>query len=705
MANGTPTPCDLTRPSVPDAVADELLLLQRVLEILARPCGHRASMDYDGELIRLREMLDDERMPEDRASIAEQMLRVAQLKAQHAKSVRTVADLNSPYFGHLRLDYEDGRRRDVMIGKQTFVTRDVTIVDWRHAPIARVFYQSRDGDHFEMEVANRELSGRVLVRRTVTIGDGELRRVCGAGKTYMRSASGWLDLSTEVAALRGGAGRAERPDRTQRFLGIKGGVPAVGTDRRERADKHLPAIASLLDAVQYDLITDPQAEICAIQGSAGSGKTTVALHRVAYLCFADPVRFRPTRTQVIVFSRALAHYISEVLPALGVEGVHVDTFEEWARVQRRRHFPKIPDLYSDETPGVVTRFKLHTAMLNLLQDGVNERRKESPTQIFEELFTDRRWLGEKLRRYAPGSFTANEIETIHRWCTRQHFNRVDDGGVLDHEQPAIDPEDDAILLRLYQLTRGPLRYKKTRPLRYNHLVVDEVQDTSPIELRVLLDTVTPGSPITLAGDTAQKLDEDRDFQDWTHLFETLGLSDVRLATLNVSYRSTAQIMEVAREIVAPVHQTTTPLTMPRQGAPVELFRFSSVGEATTFLGDALQDLVAHEPSANLAVLTLTPQQAEIAYHMLQRVDIPRLRWVSDQDFAFAPGVEVTDIRQTKGLEFDYVVLIDCDIENYPATPSSRHLLHVGMTRAAHQCWLLSVGTPSRVIPRWLDAQR
>ena len=62
-----------------------------------------------------------------------------------------------------------------------------------------------------------------------------------------------------------------------------------------RGDKHLPAIASLLDAAQFDLIARPGAGLVAVQGSAGSGKTTVGLHRVAYLAFTDPSRFRPSQ--------------------------------------------------------------------------------------------------------------------------------------------------------------------------------------------------------------------------------------------------------------------------------------------------------------------------------------------------------------------------------------------------------------------------
>jgi DNA helicase-2/ATP-dependent DNA helicase PcrA len=72
--------------------------------------------------------------------------------------------------------------------------------------------------------------------------------------------------------------------------------------------------------------------------------------------------------------------------------------------------------------------------------------------------------------------------------------------------------------------------------------------------------------------------------------------------------------------------------------------------------------------------------------------------VKAQDFAFAPGVEVTDVRQVKGLEFDYVVLVDTNASTFGTDDESRHLFHIAATRAAHQLWLLVTGPPSPLVP-------
>ena len=78
-------------------------------------------------------------------------------------------------------------------------------------------------------------------------------------------------------------------------------------------------------------------------------------------------------------------------------------------------------------------------------------------------------------------------------------------------------------------------------------------------------------------------------------------------------------------------------------------------------------------------------------------DLPQVRLVENQDFTFSPGIEITEIAQVKGLEFDYVILVDVSDENYSDAPADRRRLHVGATRAVHQLWLTSVGTPSSLV--------
>lgn len=673
---------------VPAEVREESDLLAVVRANIARLDSAPAAPDHDKRLLELRDSLNEERLDEDIASILEDMDRLAALRAQQHASLQGKIDADSPYFGHLVVDDDHGRR-SVLIGKETFLSDRIRIVDWRNAPISRIFYQYAEGDEYELEIADRDVAGEVLVRRTVSIAGGELQRVGTDDATWVRTAAGtWEDLRAREARLAGGAGAAVRPSNL--------GTGAAST----RQDKHLPDIASLLDPEQFRLITRPDAGVVAIQGSAGSGKTTVGLHRIAYLAFKSPESFRPARMMVVVYSRALASYISQVLPALGVEGVQVVQYDAWIARVRRGHFRGLPDLYSDETPGVVSRFKTHAAALRMLDEVGRARRGEDPLLVFEETLTDRGLIDEAIRRWAPEEFSAEQAERIHRWCSLQHFIREDGPGPTGADTPSMDREDDTLLVRLYQTMRGSLMTPNRRRLLHDHVMVDEAQDLSPVELAVLIDTAGDGRSVTLAGDVAQKVHEGRDFQDWRHVLDALELSHVDVSPLQVSYRSTRQIMEVAHAVLGPLAPEEMAATT-RIGAPVGHLAFGSMGEAVAWLAPALSDLTHREPHANIALLTADLDDAIAWYQALERAEVPWINLISDQDFSFRAGIEVTDIRSSKGLEFDYVVLLGVDGSRFPLRDGARHLLHVGATRAAHQLWIVSTGQPSPLIPAGL----
>jgi DNA helicase-2/ATP-dependent DNA helicase PcrA len=712
----------------PEVVVQEQEILRRVVKVLK---GHKHvevdAGDLRKQLLQLRDDLNEARLVEDRAALLQQMSHLSSLLRQVERSQRVDVDPKNPYFGHMRLEDSEGRRRDILIGRNTFAADGVQIADWRDAPIARLFYQCREGEEYILPVEGRELEGELLIRRTVTIQEGDLVRVGTDEGTwvYAGEEDGWGLREGHSGALKGGAGKALRPE------------------RRPRKDKHLPEIAALLDREQYALITRPDAGMVVIQGSAGSGKTTVALHRVAFLAFQNPQRYTHGKTVVVVYNVALARYISQVLPSLGVEGVKVLTLSEWGQEVRKRAFPKLPSRYSTQTPAVVTRAKLNAAMMPMLQEAARKNPARDVAALFNDCVTSLEWWREGLSQHAPGSFTEHQIQEIYQWCSRVHASQAraeeedegeDDDGVAevsdwgdegggggygdedDEERPVkrrrershededdarLDEEDEFLLLRLYQWMKGGL--PDTNPkhaLKYEHLVIDEAQDLSPVELSVLLDTVKPGAPITLSGDTAQKIVEDNDFQGWTYVLEKLGLAGVQIAPLKISYRSTAQIMKVAREVLGHLAPQEALETV-HEGMPVELFRFREEGEVWAFLVDRLRDLLAEEPTASVALLTRQAKQARAAWEALQRAELARIRLVSDQDFSFLPGIEITEIHQTKGLEFDYVIVLDVDARTFPANDASRHLLHVAMTRAAYLCWLVVCGEPSPLLPAWL----
>ena len=776
--SGAPVPVDVDHPEMPPIVSEEQRLLGLVLRKLDGGTGRKPRLQVDdaSALIELRDALSEAK-PEDQGSILEQMHRIEALSRQRGKGDTPPVDRKSPYFGHLRLE-EAGKRRDVLIGARSFVEPGggVQIVDWRNAPVSRLFYRYEEGDLYEERLGDRLVEGEILARRTVAIVDAELRRVATPLATYARDLrSGvWREVAARKARLhiaRDGSAatilpRAEpnpapgSPGPATPAVRGKLGVDETGA---RRPDRHLPAIAALIDPRQFELITQPSSGLIAIQGSAGSGKTTIGLHRIAYLAFAEPRRFRPEKMLVIVYQRALAAYVSRVLPSLDVDGVPVMTFAGWATAVRRAALPKLEAGITDETPPVVARVKAHGALLHLIDDrqaalaAWSRARLESDLSSKPEgalalgawdgttgpvdarvtalaqwvrdspldpalrnlvenagralrsrtrdvvgewaaLLTDRAALGDGFARHAPGVFSPGQLDDVHRWCVERERRRTgtneDDG-----EAFAFDAEDEALLLRVYQQQRGRLPDLDGKGvLAYEHLMVDEVQDFSPLELAVLLDATSARRSVTLAGDTAQAIAPEHGFSDWAQLLDFLEIAHERVEPLRVSYRSTREIVDCAEHVLGPLIGDVRPVA-PRAGAPVEAFAFASAGECAEFLSHALKELVRAEPDASVALLARHPEQARVYYEALARAEVPSLRLVDNQDFSFTSGIDVTDVRQSKGLEFDIVILLEVTEASYPETDDSRRLLHVAMTRAAHQLWVTHTGVPSPLLPQ------
>jgi DNA helicase-2/ATP-dependent DNA helicase PcrA len=734
-------PENATAPVTRDLISEEENLLARVRAHLATvtPSRPPPALDYEEQLVSLRDQIAASRL-EDLPPLVQQMDRLQGIAQRRAENVVDPVDPKSPYFGHLHLREVGRGERDVLIGKTTHVdaAAGVRIVDWRNAPVSQIYYRYEEGTEYEEIFGDRAVEGQVLARRTVTIEDGQLLRISAPQGTFVNTHAGWKPLAVAASELAGGQGSAMRPQDLPAALG-------VGATFMAREDRHLPEIAALLDARQFELISRPESGIVVIQGGAGSGKTTIGIHRMAFLAFSAPERFSADKMLVIVGSPALRSYIGEVLPALGIGKASVQTFSEWARETRQRALPWLDAPVEENTPSVVTRYKTHPVMLRLLQQRARELEGDSTIRrdsrgvlwFWAELLTD---LDRVLAAFSASpdpELGPQAIKRAWRWCADRcpavvdldpgdraerraaFFNAsaaedeerlgVDARDTPDDERALLDPEDDALLLRAYQLLRGDLRRGKG-PLVYEHLFVDEAQDLAPIDLAVLLDVVAkresgssegPIPSVTLAGDTAQRLEIDSGFRNWRDVLDDLGLSGrVDVEPLRIAYRSTREVLAVARDILGPLADPAPPIA-PRTGAPVEHHHFPSPGAAVAFLADALRPLCAREPRATVAILARHPEVADVYYGALQMAEIPNLRRIRHYDFAFRPGVEVTEIRQVKGLEYDYVVLVDVNASTFPADDESRHLLHIGATRAAHQLWLVSTGPRSPLIPGWL----
>lgn len=684
-------------------VAEELDLLAKVSALLSDLPEARSASEEPivRELERLRAVILSGDEAKDISALSEQYHHQSAVLSQLRSSGKGPSvDPGCPYFAHLRLR-EKGKERDLCLGRATCIERGMRIVDWRDAPISKIFYGYRQGDDYDEEIAGRERIGEVVARRMVRIRSGVLERVQAPEGDFAADPSmpdGWRCVSVAAPRLSGGEGTALRA-----FDLDSGGARRLGTGEDEvatRADKRLPEITALIDPTQFELITHSGPGFLVIRGVAGSGKTTVALHRVAYLAFDDPAIDGP-ETMVVVFSRALQRFVGHVLPSLGLDRVRIATYRDWVLEERKRHFPRLPATQREDTPALIQRLKLHPVCAAALELHV-ERVRAEPTwaRAFDDWATvvrDADLLEEATARLAPGAFTTQELRRFADWHRTQLEDVFAWMGGDEEAQAELDPEDDALLLRAWQLRVGPLLAGGKKPIRMRHLVVDEVQDFSPTEIQVLLGCMSPDASITLAGDTQQHVVQNSGFTSWSEFFRYLGIPGAEIDTLRVSYRSTRPIVEFSREVLADLVEDEEAPETPRDGPPVELFRFTDRGACVAFLADALRELAREEPLASVAVLTPAPAISETYYQGLARAELPRLRHVRDQDFSFSSGVEVTEIGQVKGLEFDYVILVDVDAAQFPETAAARRLLHVGATRAIHQLWLTSVATPSPLV--------
>ncbi|MGE0789471.1 MAG: 3'-5' exonuclease [Sandaracinaceae bacterium] len=792
--------------------AEEERVLARVQKHVAsrkmRPSNE--GLDYDAELLALRDQINEARL-EDIPPLIEEMERLSEVAVRRARVSEGMVDTRSPYFGRMVLE-ENDKKREVLIGRSTYLDAKtgIRIVDWRDAPVSRLYYRYDEGDEYDEEFGGREVHGEVLTRRTLAINGGELRRIGAPQGTFIRRGDGtWLRAGESARRLRGGQGSAMRAEEHH-----QPGRLGVGRDGDGRDDRFLPEITALIDPRQFELISAADSGLVVIQGGAGSGKTTIGLHRLAYLNFQDKKRFRPDRMLVMVFNEALKRYISRVLPALGVDGVPVTTYERWAERLRTKHIEGLPTEYESDTPSSVTRLKKHPLMLELIdkhaeklaagleeslvdslegvegaRDAMNVWRSHRGAPVAQRLEMLARWAAPKkdeatgqpdlaasrplALRHAvdrvvqrgrailsdvptqwaemltdlsalEATFLAGdqgaglsraELESAHRWCSlkcplivasrEERLSAVRDGsardrgrgespagddddrnigidGMDERERIALDREDDTILLRMWQRLWGPLM-RGNAPmsggdrLAYEHVLIDEAQDLSPVELAVVVETSSSARSVTLAGDVAQRLLMDNGFTGWQDVLGRLGMQHVAIEPLKITYRSTKEIIEFANDALGPLRQDDDSQA-PRTGAPVELFEFGHSGEAVAFLGEALRELMANEPRSSVAVIARYPEQADLYYNGLKTAEVPFLRRIAQQDFPFKAGIDVTDVRQVKGLEFDYVVLLEVSMASYPADDEARHLLHIAATRAAHQLWVTASGKVSPILP-------
>ncbi|MFO0597200.1 MAG: ATP-binding domain-containing protein [Myxococcaceae bacterium] len=679
-------------------IEEEEAWLERVKAALEAAHGgpkSRVSVSAD-ELRTLRE----EAAAEDEDDAGSLLHELAVRQQLSARTQSVLPDPRSPYLAHLRLE-ENGELRDYFLGHGTWVDtrQNLRVVDWRVAPVAQIFYRYKEGDHFEEQFPGRVASGTVALRRVIVVHQGRLTQVMGDGVALFRAADGQWQSRGLASMATGGGGTTARDGQ----LGTRVGAQA----RETRVD-----VTALLDAEQFAAISAPKDEPLLVLGSAGSGKTTVALHRLGRLAASDEVEL--PRARVVVPEEGLARLsrrlLAPLLPAPEFDQESPDvvfTLDDFLERLARRAFGQLPRV-NREPPALVTSLKRHPALFDQLKAATAEQpsKKTELKSLWKELATllsDTVFLGEVVKA-AGDTLPKTAIDEVVQHTSAQLRTAFDarditdverrtsiDGRGLNEDTPdelagSIDVEDLPLLLSLLAW-RGKLNLPQA-----THLVLDEAEDFSLFDFETLRATTRQFHGLTLAGDEAQQTHSS--FAGWPRSLEVLDMAGAATVRLTTSYRCPRPIAELARQVLGAM-APPTPMKAAREGVPVGKFHFPGEAPAHLFLAGALKDLLDAEPHASVAVIASSVESAARFYRLVE--SLPNSRFVQRGEFTFTPGLDVTDVDSVKGLEWDYVVIPDANAAAWPGTDEGRRRLHVALTRASHQLWLVSPGTWSPLV--------
>ncbi|NDC37701.1 MAG: hypothetical protein EBZ48_06570 [Proteobacteria bacterium] len=651
-------------PELQAAVDQELAVLAAVQSSLREQRAKLASRQIteSSRAAELTSSLVAARRVEDKAMLASDEA-VAHALRDKFRDDAEVLDrlLRKPYVARLVVREEtDGKEREFEYRIGTAANTECRIIDWRKAPISKLYYEYREGDEYSEEIQGRERSGRVVLRTIVEIEHGVLRKVVCRFGTAVKRGTEWV----QTAGARGGG---------------------------ERSYAALPSVLALITAEQFRAITEDAESAVLIQGIAGSGKTTVALHRLAWLLHEENSALRPEECVVVALSPVLKLYIERSLEQLDLRGVAVRTFAQLAAAAVARLLPDFVEKRSDGShelrrpqnpiPASVDRVKRSLALFQALEERAALAPAEtSAAELYLEVLSDSKRI---LELDETRLISRDLIELAHA-RTSEHIS-----------QRCLDTADDAVMMRLHQLLHGQTVRHDGGAGLYRQLVVDEVQELSPAELAAVIGSVEDLSQLTLVGDVAQRMSVGSGFPGWEKLrahWDTSGALS-QFVTLAVSHRSTAEIMNLAAVV-----QGASPPAASRHGRKPIWFHSRhesrSLAKVISWIGKAAELY----PTALTAVICRDKTEAKLAYSFLSPTFTASVRLWDEFSATFDEGIIVTDVTQVKGLEFTNVVVWNPTTKNYSNSEIDRNALYVALTRAEENLCLGTWGRPSTSLP-------
>lgn len=642
------------------------------------------------------------------------------------KSLRLARE--EPYFG--RLDFhEEGNSeaKPLYIGK-TGVADEFSgvplVIDWR-APVASMFYSFTGGGDFAFYQSPEGLvEGAILLKRNIVIRKQLLQRV----------------VDTYVAG-------SDDPSVSDEFLLYRLG---------ENKDHKLRDIVSTIQSEQNDIIRSPKNIPLIIQGAAGSGKTTVALHRLAYLIYEFRENLNAENMIIFAPNRMFLDYISNVLPELGVGGIQQTTFEEWAldllddqvRLkpeggQYSRWFA-IGDERPDDSELSKEKFKGSIRFLHLIEEALEDYEQQSvpsgdfkpwegrqlPIEKIKKWYEDQKgqspakrrervmsriksWIHSEVKKI-PERHLQSEYRKKANQRLRSYFKSWPEHTPLTFYQNLFKqkslrnriPESIAETviqnLRSKEMEKAdlaPLVFIQQmlqgidKKMKFHHVVIDEAQDFSPFQLAVLKER-TSGDSFSILGDLSQAIYSYTGIQEWGD-FQNLFGKKTGYFQLEKSYRSTMEIIHFANEVLK---AGTEPIHLAepvfRSGEEVKMVECSETSQIEK-MAHTLKQL-NEQNVESIGIIGRTEEDCRILYDELTRCGHD-LSFIHSGQRTYGGGLSVLPVYLAKGLEFDAVLLMDTDAKHYEQTELDAKLLYVGCTRALHELWLFYSGECSPLL--------
>ena len=600
------------------------------------------------------------------------------------KRKRLTKILAIPYFG--RIDFlekkENSKVMPTYIGIHTFYdpeSRATLIHDWR-APVSSMFY-----DHELGEAGYRSPSGEIK-------GEISLKR-------QYRIRGGKMEFMIESALT-------VHDDILQKELS-------------SNADDKMKNIVATIQREQNRIIRNEDIRTLIIQGVAGSGKTSIALHRIAYLLYTFRDSISSKDILIVSPNKVFSDYISNVLPELGEETVPETSMEQILsgvlehKYKYQTYFGLVNELLEKPSSSLINRiaykasfgfiseldkFILHientyfkaadvklTKYITIPAPFIEEqylrfnrypirRRFDAMADYMLDMLkiqytftvttTGRNLLKKEIRLMFAGNNDIQVYKDFFKWTNNPGMFKMRKGHTLEYS-------DLAPLAYLHLALEG----NGNQPFRVKHLLIDEMQDYSPIQYKVI-QKLFPCRK-TVLGDAGQSVNP---YGSSTAETIQKSLTASEIMKLCKSYRSTFEITDFAQKI----HPNAELEPVARHGEKPQILQFgSAVEELSGIMG--LISTYRKSGYKSLGIICKTEQQARKMADMLKSY-ANDISFLSSQSSAFVQGIVITSAHMAKGLEFDEVIIPQTDERNY-RSEIDKSMLYVAVTRAMHRLTL------------------